>query len=393
MNNKSVDELLANIFREEKKIPLRDLFEGKLKQFGISYNQACKALKMDKKSIDPILDNKSKQVNAVNLLKLGEFLGLDVEDTIQYFLENNTSEAAKELNRAKKAKFIYDNFDLKELKKIGFISSYDLDEVAERIRSFFNLPDIFDYIDESMVRQVAFSRSKVSSDDKMRNFWIKTAVAQFEAIDNPNDFDRDRFKQLVSRIRPYSRDVENGFFQVCQALYHAGVTVIYQSMLPKTQVRGGTFIINNKPCIVITDLYKRYGTLWFTLLHELFHALFHLEDIKARGFHLSGDIDLWLDNEKDADDFARQYFVSDEKMQFIVPTINNQYMVSKYAEEWNIHPCIIYNFYAYDNNDWVRFQRYDPGLKSSVQKINAISFDKKSVNEIVLEIKHNLELI
>lgn len=389
-----IDKLLADIFEKEDSLSLRELFEQRIIQLNITKSQAYDALGMDKKSVEPILDNEAKQVDTIKLLKIGEFLNLDVEKTIQLYLNQNTAEKTKELNRTRKAKFIFENFDLAGLKKLGFINDIkNLPEIEERIVSFFGLKNIFEYKDEILTR-VAFSKTKVSSSDKLRAFWIRTAYAQFEAINNPNEFDRDRLKQLISRIKPYSRNEKEGFFTVCKALYHAGVSVIFQRHIPKTQVRGATFVIQNKPCIIITDLNKRYGTIWFALLHELFHALYHLEDIKTRSFHLTGEADLWLNNEEEADDFARRYFLPDERYKFIVPSISNHFVVQKYAKEWDIHPCLIYNFYCYENPAyWPGYSKYDPGLDESVQKINAIPFDKETVDEIVLEIKTNLELV
>lgn len=389
-----IDKLLADIFSSEDSPSLRELFEQRIIELNITKSQAYDALEMDKKSVEPILDNEAKQVDTIKLLKIGEFLNLDVEKTIQLYLNQNTAEKTKELNRTRKAKFIFENFDLAGLKKLGFISDIkNLAEIEERIVSFFGLKNIFEYKDENLAR-VAFSKSKISASDKLRAFWIRTAYAQFETIDNPNEFDRDRLKQLISRIKPYSRNEKDGFFTVCKALYHAGVTVIFQRHIPQTQVRGATFVVKNKPCIIITDLFKRYGTIWFSLLHELFHALYHLDDIKTRSFHLTGEADLWLDNEEEADDFARRYFLPDERYKFIVPSISNHFVVQKYAKEWDIHHCLIYNFYCYDNPAyWPGYNKYDPGLDESVQKINAIPFNKETVSEIVLEIKNNLELV
>ncbi len=392
--NSDIDKLLADIFSKGDSLSLRELFEQRITELNITKSQAYDALEMDKKSVEPILDNEAKQVDTIKLLKIGEFLNLDVEKTIQLYLNQNTAEKTKELYKTRKAKFIFENFDLGGLKKLGFISDIkSLTEIEERIVSFFGLKDIFDYKDE-ILNKVAFSKSKISANDKLRAFWIRTAFAQFETINNPNDFDRDRLKHLMGRIKPYSQNEKDGFFIVCKALYHAGVTVIFQRSIPNTQIRGATFVINNKPCIIITDLFKRYGTIWFALLHELFHALYHLEDIKTRSFHLTGDVDLWLDNENEADEFARTYFLPEDRFKFIIPSISNHFVVQKYAKEWDIHPCLIYNFYCYDNPTyWPAYNKYDPGLDASVQKINAIPFDKETVNEIVLEIKHNLELI
>jgi HTH-type transcriptional regulator/antitoxin HigA len=389
-----IDNLLANLFSDEDSPSLRELFEQRIKELNITKSQAYDALEMDKKSVEPILDNDAKQVDTIKLLKIGEFLDLDVEKTIQLYLNQNTAEKTNELNRTRKAKFIFENFDLAGLKKLGFINDIkNLVEIEERIVSFFGLKNIFEYKDEVLTK-VAFSKSKISPSEKQRAFWIKIAYAQFEYINNPHEFDRERLKQLIGRIKPYSRVEKDGFFTVCKALYHAGVTVIFQRHIPQTQVRGATFVVNNKPCIIITDLFKRYGTIWFSLMHELFHALYHLEEIKARTFHLTGEADLWLDNEEEADDFARRYFLAEEKYKFIIPSIFNHFVIQRYAKEWDIHPCLIYNFYCYDNPSyWPAFNKYDPGLDESVRKINAMPFNKETVSDIVLEIKNNLELV
>lgn len=392
MNN--IDSLLKKLFENEINNSLNELFENRIIELGITKSQAYEALGMDKNSIEPILNNEAKQVDTIKLLKIGNFLNLGVEETIQVYLDQDINSKVEELEKTKKAKFIFENFDLVGLKKIGFIKDIkNLVKIEERIINFFGLQNIYEYWDESL-NHVAFSKSKVSPSEKLRAFWIRTAKKQFEIINNPNDFNRENLVELIKRIKPYTRNETDGFFTVCKALYHAGVTVIFQSSIPNTAVRGATFVINNKPCIVITDLYKKYGTIWFALLHELFHALYHLEDIKKRSFHLTGEADLWLNNEEEADNFARAYFLPNENYKFIRPNINNHFIVQNYAKEWNIHPCLIYNFHCYeDATQWKFFQKYDPGINESTRKINAIPFDRETVNETVIQIKKNLELI
>jgi len=65
-------------------------------------------------------------------------------------------------------------------------------------------------------------------------------------------------------------------------LFNIGITIVFQPSLPKTQIRGATFLINDKPCIVITDFNKNYATIWFALIHELHHVLFDLETIDKK---------------------------------------------------------------------------------------------------------------
>ena len=112
---------------------------------------------------------------------------------------------------------------------------------------------------------------------------------------------------------------------VFRALYNVGVTVIFQPMLSRTQIRGATFLINNKPCIVVTDLHKSYPTIWFSLIHELHHVLFDLEELEKVKYHLTGEPDLFLMQEDKANEFASEYLISAEKLRYIEPLIHNHF--------------------------------------------------------------------
>ena len=92
-------------------------------------------------------------------------------------------------------------------------------------------------------------------------FWVDSAYRVFKDIANPNEYNREDLKNIIIKVKPYSQDVNDGLLIVCKALYHCGVTVIAQELLPTTQVRGGTFVINDKPCIVLTDYRKSYPTV------------------------------------------------------------------------------------------------------------------------------------
>lgn len=129
----------------------------------------------------------------------------------------------------------------------------------------------------------------------------------------------------MPKIRPFTRDIENGLVQVAKALYKVGVTVIFQPSIEKLQIRGATFSCNKKPCIVLSDLQKNYPTLWFTLLHELHHVLYDFDEINKRVFHLSsGEGDIFLMNEERADNFATEYLLSEARLRYAIGYINSK---------------------------------------------------------------------
>jgi Zn-dependent peptidase ImmA (M78 family) len=230
----------------------------------------------------------------------------------------------------------------------------------------------------------------------MREFWIKSAYIHFEKINNINDYDRNRLVDLMSKIRPYTMNVTDGLKIVSQALYSCGVTVIYQQHLPTTQVRGATFIVNNKPCIALTDLNKNYATLWFALMHELHHVLFDFEEIKKQVFHLTGETDLFLLQEDKANEFSRQYLLSYEDSNYISAHIDNSFIVREFAKEKQIHPSLIYNFYCHDNQKsgkgsyWAKFKHLMPDVGQALKDFNLNSFQGKSIEESISEIKETV---
>ena len=399
MPDQSYNELIQKLLRpfniseiEGEGITLKYLFDKRLKELGISPNQAEKLLNIERKSLIGILDGTAKRVDVVNVLKLGNFLNLNPESFLQIYVTELPKEMIGELEKARKSNFIISHFDVSNIKKANFLNSKsDFKQIESRITKFFNLESIFQY-EENKVFSV-FSRTKRSSNNTMREFWVKSAYVHFIGINNPHEFDREALVELIPKIRPYTMNVEKGLLTVTRALYNVGVTVLYQPYLPTVQVRGATFIVNDKPCIVLTDLNKNYPTMWFALMHELHHVLYDLETIARVTYHITGESDLMLMNEDKADEFSREYLFSKERSKYIAPFINNEMIVRQYAVESQVHPSIIYNFYNYDQtssgnaNAWSMYKQYFPNVKQAIQMINSNPWELESIQDSIRIIK------
>jgi Zn-dependent peptidase ImmA (M78 family)/DNA-binding Xre family transcriptional regulator len=372
---------------------LRKMFDEKLDEYGLSKTNVENLLGIDKKSLDPILDGEAKVTDVVKLLKISEFLEVDIETILKMFFSDKT-QLIKELDKALKTTFIVKNFDLKKLKKLGFLSDIkDLNYVESRICNFFQLSHIYEY--DHDLGGVLYSKTENSFNDKMKDFWVKSTYSFFKSIDNPNEFSREKLRQLIPKIRPYTRDVENGLFIVARALFNIGITVIFQPYLSTTQVRGATFVIDDKPCIVITDLNKKYPTIWFALIHELHHALYDYDFIKSFSYHLSGEPDLTLIQEHKANEFALEYLIPTDRFNYIKPYIHNSMLVDKVAREAQIHPSLIYRRYQYEmskvNQDyWGAFQKYFPNVEIAVEKLKLAPWTSDNIEESSAKIKEIL---
>ena len=125
--------------------------------------------------------------------------------------------------------------------------------------------------------------------------------------------------------------------------------------------------------------------------------MFDFDTIEKSSYHLSDDNDLFL-IEDQANTFARNFFMSEEKFQYIKKYINNPYLVSKFANEIEVHPSIVYSFFTwyqkelYGKNYHAAFKQFFPDYSTAVTKLNPITWNEISVKEISEKIKSVLEL-
>ena len=395
MNKTDINLLLKSVFSEQL-VDIREVFESKLKEYNLSKTKALKLLNIDKDVFEEIVSGTAKQPNLIHIIKIAEFLDFDVNEFIKIVLNNQSIENFASIEKARKATFLVKNFDVKTLTKLGFFeNSDDTDVLVSKVLTYFGYESILEF--EKHLTEPLYSRVKKMHSDKIKDFWIKSAYQTFKIVNNPNVYDRNKLKELIVKVKPYSQDVSNGLLTVCRALFNIGVTVIFQNYLSTTQVRGATFIIDGKPCIVITDFNKSYPSLWFTLLHELNHSLFDFDTIELNTFHLSDNNDLFLMEEK-ADSFARNFFMSEEKFHYIKKYISNSYLVKKFSDEIEVHPSIVYSFFTwyqknlYGKNYHAAFRDFYPDYYVAVKKLNPISWDEVSLKDASEKIRSVLEL-
>ena len=145
----------------------------------------------------------------------------------------------------------------------------------------------------------------------MTSFWLKCAIQSFLKIGNPNDFDKDLLLQLLRRSAEFTKDEKNGYYRFVLVLYQIGIIVLTQSYATGTNAHGATLILNGKPCIIITDMGKKYHKLWLSLLHELYHVVNDFEIIETLNYHFSTpDMPDLLLNEQKADQFALDILIN-----------------------------------------------------------------------------------
>lgn len=399
MDKFKISDILKKSFEEEN-VDLRDLFNTKLYELSMTENQAHKLLDIDKNSLNPILDGTVKHPNMFNVIKIADFLEISLENIISTIISKQLPDQIGKLEKVNEVSFLTKYFDIDKLLKTKLIDTKsDSGKIKNRILDFFGFEDILEYEKyDNQLNLVLYSRSKRKFTDKMRDFSIKSAFRVFELIDNPNDYDREELKDLITKIKPYSQDVENGLLIVCKALYNIGVTICVQHYLTTSQYRGATFIVNNKPCIVLTDLNKNYSTIWLALLHELYHILFDFDQIGKQGYHLTGQPDMFLVNEDLPNEFAQDYFFDRDMYNYIKPHIHNEYIVKSFAKKNNVHTSFVYRGYQHyvaeiDGGDyWKAFHDKFPNVETTLKGLSPLVWKSDSLQTKAKVLKNIFEL-
>ena len=372
--HKEVNKLLNTLFNDDPRLEtfqLKELFQQRLKDLNITKNQACKILELENKTLDSVLNGESKKVDFLSLTKLSNFLKISIKDLVDKYFNLIVTNNSSAIELSKKRSFIVSNFDLPQLKKIGFINSInDFEAIESRIKDFFGYDNIFEYGQNKVT--AALSSGKRKSGKKSLDFWFETVCQSIDKTPNPYSYDRVGLIEYFPKIRANCTNISKGLMLVAKELFKLGVTLIIVPKFNKDlHLRGATINRRGNPCVVLTKYTQFYPTLWWTLIHELFHVLYDWEIIKKEKYHLSIDeeekknmefVEILSDSridEDEANDFARQYLFSDSKLQDVLPHINEPLFIQKYAEENQVHPSFIYSFFLAEYGDKYSYAKYN----------------------------------
>jgi HTH-type transcriptional regulator/antitoxin HigA len=390
-DNFNPDDLLESLFQPETikvEEDLKELFQERIDELNIKKTTALKMMGMATRTLDGIITGQQKKLDYTHLIKLSNFLGISIERIAKLYIDKVRQVHEKDIYDEKTGdliNFVNDNFNLAELRKVGLIDSLtDYTEIIKSICQYFGLRKIEDYKEPDI--NIAFSAGKMAKSTCSIKNWVFTCKQTSIELKNPNKYDRNGLVEYFSQIRWYSTDVLNGLVTVVNHLYQLGITVVFVPSYPSMHIRGATFEVNNKPSIAIANYKGFYPTLWFALIHELYHVLFDWDDIVRTECHLSLERDEKIPttskSEIEADDFAREYLFSKEKTKKVGEFIHDDKAVEKFALENHVHPSFAYVFSAFDNGNsnkylWGKARNKNPNITPLLNKIQN-PFDSKN---------------
>ena len=377
---------------EYEDVSLREELKTFLQSNGIPVSALAEQLGIDRRFLEKYM-SEGGDLKFVQAIKLMQVLDLEPAKLIQAFkndLEGTSEEISDE---STELSYLYTKFDIPSLKEIGLIKKRaKIDEIKEQVCSFLGFHNIYEYDTFAMLPEALFSRStryiKEQKSARMNEFWLKCLYYSFKKIDNPNPFDRELLAEFVKHIYEYTIDEVHGYEKVILVLYRLGVTVLTQPYITGTGKFGATMIIDGKPCVVITDMKKKYHKLWLSLLHELCHILNDYDMLEKIAYHETNIIspDIFL-NEGTADTFALNMLIKQSDREELSKIVRLNHLVIKAAETIHVHPSIIYGVYleGLDSKmQSVEFRKYGSSnyLIGTEKAIKKVVFDPIGLQDL-----------
>ena len=250
-------------------------------------------------------------------------------------------------------------FPLSEMAKRGWIrDSGDLRGNAEELVSELMRKTGHRRVAAALYRKNDQHRANAKTNPYALNAWCWQILAQ------ANEKDRvqavrcfENPVELMSEVAKLSPAID-GPLRAVDFLAQNGIAVEIARHLPGTHLDGAAMkSADGIPVIGLTLRYDRVDHFWYTLEHELAHALYHLDDNSGSFFDDLG-LDSVGDKEKDADNRARESLIpTDIWISSEVSTKRSPMAAIGLAHELGIHPAIVAGRVRYEEQDYRRWSQ------------------------------------
>lgn len=188
--------------------------------------------------------------------------------------------------------------------------------------------------------------------------WTARVLGRAKLADSERQaFSPDRFSTEMLRDLARLSYFEEGPLLAKEFLAKAGITLVVEPALPRTQLDGVALLTERQHAVIGMSIrFDRLDAFWFTLLHECVHVWKHLSSAREafvdRLEHTESD----EYREKEANRLARDAFIPRaiwrRSRAFLSPTRES---IQELAADLRIHPAIVVGRLRYETGNYKAF--------------------------------------
>lgn len=168
------------------------------------------------------------------------------------------------------------------------INDYKLDYVfkdyeytdQDKIQEFLNIVEApsIEVLEERIENNQEYLYKHADGDKKTIYLWLKLAEEQIDIqndMEQVLDFNYDNFAERFTVIKKLLNTTDYVFAlnNVRKYLNKYGIALVIEEAIPTSKISGATTIYKSKPVIYLSTRYKRLDSLYFTLMHEIYHII------------------------------------------------------------------------------------------------------------------------
>ena len=277
---------------------------------------------------------------------------------LQRFETSYLEDKPRYLEKFKEAnKFFNSIKDIIPLLKNEYNDGYDR---LEDVLDFFGV-DTEEEIIQASKGQVAMLRSQNRVNVNPINLagWLRRGELDFKTL-SLNEYDENKLLEWVDG-KEWSCNIEDAeyFKSLPEKFALFGVALVFVPSL-KNIVYGAIRWIDGHPLIQISDRYQDLATCWFTLFHEIGHAIKH-RNIDIYDACINDSKAIQNRRESEANKFANKYlFNGDDLRKNVFDRKRNGIPMtfSQLAEEFGVHPLF--------TSHWLIKAQYNPSFQKRV---------------------------
>ena len=314
-------------------------------ELGLSQQEFALRTGLTTKNVSTLLNGESPITFEI-AVKLGNFFDINPQSWLNlqnhYDLYINQEKRKEELNQEWNIAKLFTNSKAKRCLNID-ISSKDKKDAILKLRSLFKVANL------NLLKQsdmYAFCKTAVIKDiDEttiiMRNAWISLAEQVGRGM-QVSKFDKQYLLSSIESIKSLTKEEPKVFLpKLRDILSNGGIKLVIIPYLTHSNVGGFTKWIAQEECslIAINDCDKDADKIWFSIFHELGHAIKNHRRHPTISYNKNPVID---DDEIDANNFAKDkllnpldYKIFTEEGNFSLTCIN------RFAKSQNVANFIV----------------------------------------------------
>ncbi|WP_193187063.1 XRE family transcriptional regulator [Nisaea sediminum] len=197
------------------------------------------------------------------------------------------------------------------------------------------------------------------SDDILMHAWRARVVNRGRDVASRRKQKYDPAKIDWLKQLPSLSQHEDGPLRAEKLLEENGISLIVEPQIPGLKIDGAAFLDDGNPIIGMTLRRDSIDNFWFTLLHEVGHVVLHYRSGLSVGFFDQSEAESIDNIEKEADLFASNILISEEKWKRSPIRISqNEKAIARFANEIGIHPAIVFGRIRKERNKYNIFAKH-----------------------------------